>query len=141
MESQAANAVIEGEIEARQQEYLCAMLGTKLGAKVGAYLAAKEEDESTERNIVYDDICYMLEYAFADYVYYWLLRDTTSVATIDGLVALKISNDRVSPARKMTEAWNRMVGKNRVFAIWADACGLDVDTERNMLTPINTINL
>jgi hypothetical protein len=50
----------------------------------------------------------------ANYVYYWYMRDQATQSTAVGEVATKTENsNRVSPAIKMSSAWNEMV-----YQIW-----------------------
>lgn len=93
---------------------------------------------------ILESICERLRESFADYVFYKILRDSQTQATITGLVRLKCANDYVSPIRRQVTAWNRMVDRNRVFASWVNSEGCQVagiDINPDMVTKINTLNL
>ncbi len=143
-----ANAVevckaIEAYIAEFQEEYLTAMLGQSIGNKVNAYLVCLDEDEdgSLKRIESYDDICAQLKEPFADYVFYHILRDMNTQATMTGLVRLKCANTYVSPIRKQVSVWNAMVDRHKVFVGWASASGHHHDVKKQMLTKINQFNL
>lgn len=138
------NEAIEAYVSECQEEYLVRMLGPTLGNKVNAYLVCIEEDEEPKHNANMDAVCERLREAFADYVFFHILRDSNTQSTITGIVRLKCANEYVAPIRRQVSVWNSMVNKNRLFAGWcrSDDCtlsGISIDDE--MLTKINTLNL
>ena len=133
------------------------MLGNKLSKEVTDYLElleqenAEAEEDSGEETIVaageeeskYESLCKLLREPFANYVFFYILRDANSQATIKGLVLLKCDNTYVSPIQRQVSIWNDMVKKNREFVKWASSkqCPFTVSIDSNLLTPINTFNL
>lgn len=139
-----ANRTIEGYIEEHQESFLNDMLGSTLGNRVNTYLVCLEEDEDPKHYPGMDAICERLKDAFADYVFFHILRDMNTQSTITGLVRLKCANEYVAPIRRQVNVWNSMVKKNRMFAQWSASSdctitGISVSSE--MLTPINSLNL
>lgn len=138
------NKAIEAYIEEHQERFLVRILGATLGNKVNAYLVCQDEDENPTSNMNFDAICERLREPFADYVFYYILRDSAAQATITGLVRLKCANDYVAPIRRQVSAWNSMVDKNRLFAQWcqsADCPIAGISTSEDMTTKINSLNL
>lgn len=127
-----------------QTEFLCAILGHDNGVKMDVYLRTLD-DRLCENDEKLDVICAMIKDAYADYVFYRMLADTGTQATLNGLARVKIGgNEAVAPIRRQCEVWNRMVERNNVFQQWArtDACpikGIEVDS--NLLTKINHFNI
>lgn len=144
-----ANAVevckaIEAYIDQYQEDFLVRMLGSKVGNKVNAYLVCLDEDEAPKHNEHFDELCDKLRESFADYVFYHILRDTSTQATITGIVKLKCANDYVSPLRTQVWVWNRMVNRNRLFADWCNSeeCAVsDISISGAMTTKVNVFNL
>lgn len=139
-----ANAAIEAYIADWQGPYLAAMLGEEAAAGVGAYLAGLDAGAEAERDAAYDAVCDALRQSFADYVFFKMLRESNSQATVTGLVRLKSPNEYVSPLRRQVSAWNRMVDRNREFERWAasDGCAVaGITVSPNMLAKINAYNL
>lgn len=169
--AEEVNAAIVAYIKEYQKEYLIRMLGYSLGNKINSYIESIPDyefilrsgihnkktdrlyDESIkffggfnhiEINPTYDPICTQLCDSFADYVFFKILRDSISQATITGVVRLKSANDYVSPIRRQVSVWNAMVEKHMHFVEWCDTtdCHLSgITTDSNMLTKINTLNL
>ncbi|MBQ9524793.1 MAG: hypothetical protein IJR69_06700 [Bacteroidaceae bacterium] len=81
----------------------------------------------------------MLKEPFADYVFFYMLRDMNVQPTITGLVQLKCANSYVSPLQKGVQTWNRMVDGLRLFASEVAVEGVSID--KDMLTYINQFNL
>lgn len=138
------NAAIEAFIVENQEPYLVQMLGSSLGNRVNAYLVCLEEDETPKHNDHFDDVCGRLKESFADYVFFHILREMNSQASMTGLVRLKCANEYVAPIRRQVNVWNSMVDKNRLFAEWcqsADCTIYDISVDRYMLTKINPLNL
>lgn len=134
---------------ARLHEYICQDSEYALIRRVDAYLYRGVDDETVrgeaiakEGNEGYDRIARMLCEPFADYVFFHILRDSDTQATVTGLVRLKCANDYVSPLRRQVNVWNTMVDKNRRFVEWVSANRLTgIDTSCNLLTKINQFNL
>jgi hypothetical protein len=135
---------IEAYISEYQEEYLAGILGNTVGNKVNAYLVCLEEDENPTCNANIDAVCERLRESFADYVFFRILRDTSSQSTITGLVRLKCANEYVAPIRRQVNAWNSMVNKHRRFAEWCQSSGCTlsgINISSDMLTKINQLNL
>jgi len=84
----------------------------------------------------------------ACYVYYWYNRKNFSKTLAEGQVVSKLNNaETVSPARKMVDAWNKMVKLNIELidflnfntALYGEFWSNSYDTE--LVTPINEHNL
>ena len=148
--SQAVNDVIEGYIEAFQMDFLINIVGHRLAGYINDYLELlrqeshddPEVEEETEQS-PYEVICEKIREPFADYVFFYILRDMNTQATTTGLVQLKCANDYVSPIQKQVSIWNGMVKKNKEFVRWASSkeCERNVVINANLLTPVNTFNL
>ena len=143
IDGEAVNMAIEAYIEEHQEEFLRRALGEKAGNKVNAYLTCIDEGDCVnQRN--FEEICSRLKDSFADYVFFYILRDSSSQPTVTGLVRLKCANEYVSPLRRQVSAWNSMVNKNRKFAEWinSDSCPIKgIVVSEEMLTKINCLNL
>ena len=138
------NAAIEAYICGYQPEWLRRMCGDNVGPRLHAYLVCLDEDEEPRRIASLDAVCDRLREAFADYVFYRILRDAGSQATVTGLVQLKCANTYVSPIRRQVSAWRDMVGRNRDFVQWCRSgeCPIGgITTDEDMTTCINTLNL
>ena len=143
-QSLAVNEVINGYI-----------VGVTLSQAITDYLELIErekEDSSDEVDISeekeapqsgYAVLCEKLCEPFADYVFYHILRDANTQATITGLVRLKCANEYIAPLKRQVSTWNSMVEKNKQFVEWAmsNDCPFDVKITKNLLTPINAFNL
>lgn len=151
--SLAVNEVINGYIKAFQPEFLCQLVGAGFLQGITDYLELIEQeneetsgevDSEEEPQSGYAVLCEKLREPFADYVFYHILRDANTQATITGLVRLKCANEYISPIKRQVSTWNSMVKKNKLFVEWvmSDDClftGMTMNT--NLLTPINTFNL
>lgn len=138
------NAVIEQYIAEYQEEFLCRVLGDKVGESVQSYLHELENTPEAEENKDMEAICRKLRKPFADYVFFYILRDAGQSATITGLVKLKGANTYVEPIVRQVNTWNRMANSLNLFAEWVDGgeCpvpGIVID--RYLLEPINRFNL
>lgn len=149
-DSLAVNEAIEGYIKAFQLEFLRSSVGSDLSRAITDYLEIVEqekeevtEDEEKESESGYALLCDKLREPFADYVFFHILRDMNTQATITGLVRLKCANEYVSPIGKQVSTWNSMVKKNQMFVEWAASsdCPFNVKIDKNLLTLINTFNL
>ena len=148
--SLAVNEAINGYIEAFQYDFLLHIVGESLADAITDYLELIEQEKEETEEVKSDDpesgypvFCSEIVEAFAYYVFFHILRDMNSQATVTGLVRLKCANEYVSPIRRQVSTWNAMVGKNRLFAAWISSndCPFDVKIDKNLLTNINTFNL
>ncbi|MDC2623369.1 hypothetical protein [Bacteroides ovatus] len=155
-DSLAVNEAIEAYIKAFQPEYLHDVVGASLSRAIVDYLELIEqekdkssdevdisEEKEEEASSGYAVLCEKLREPFADYVFYHILRDANTQATVKGLVRLKCANEYVAPIKRQVSTWNSMVKKNRLFVEWvmSDDCPFAVKIQKNLLTPINTFNL
>lgn len=135
---------ISGLIDEMQEEYLKQMLSDHLGNRVHTYLVCLDESENAKRIPAFDAVCEHLRESFADYVFFYFMRYAQTEVSHLGHVALKGANPLVSPIRKQTDAWNRMVKRNMEFVNWAqsDDCPLKgIETSANLLVKINQFNI
>lgn len=137
------NSAIEYYISYWQEDFLISMLGKDLGTTVNGYLVDLDGGNQ-EQNDSYDTLCEELKESFADYVFFKILRDNNSQATMTGLVRLKCANEYIAPIQRQVSTWNGMVERNSQFVEWAQSeectvTGISVDS--NMLTKINIFNL
>lgn len=142
--SREVNEAIEAYISEYQEEYLVKVLGSERGNKVNAYIVCLNEEPEHTHCEKYDETCNRLKESFADYVFYHILRDSSSQATMTGLVRLKCANEYISPVRRQTGIWNAMVEKHRMFAEWAASpeCPLPgISISSYMLEKINHFNI
>ena len=148
--SLAVNEAINGYIEAFQYDFLLHIVGESLADAITDYLELIEQEKEETEEVKSDDpesryavLCSKIREAFAYYVFFHILRDMNSQATVSGLVRLKCANEYVSPIRRQVSTWNALVGKNRLFAAWISSndCPFDVKIDKNLLTNINTFNL
>ncbi|MDE7465005.1 MAG: hypothetical protein K2M59_03900 [Muribaculaceae bacterium] len=138
------NLAIEAYIAENQETFLRRMLGSSAGNKVNAYLVCLDDDERPNHIEGIDALCDKLKESFADYVFFHILRDLNTQATMTGLVRLKCANEYVSPIRRQVSIWNSMVEKNRLFSEWCSSseCAISgISIETDMLTYINSLNL
>ncbi|MGJ1014993.1 hypothetical protein ACR77X_13855 [Bacteroides salyersiae] len=154
-QSLAVNEAINGYIKAFQSEFLRNAVGLTLSQAIADYLELMEQEneetldeavlseENAEPKSGYAVLCEKLSDPFADYVFFHILRDANTQATITGLVRLKCANEYVAPFKRQVSIWNSMVKKNKLFVEWAmsSGCPFDIKIEKNLLTPINTLNL
>ena len=126
---------INGYIDFYQSEFLRRAVGKQWCTLIDEYSKAdhEEPDESMEGLIE------MLKEPFADYVFFYMLRDMNAQPTITGLVQLKCANSYVSPLEKGVQTWNRMVDGLRLFVSEVAVEGVTID--RDMVTYINSFNL
>ena len=126
---------INGYIDFYQSEFLRRAVGKQWCTLIDEYSKADhdEPDESMESLIE------MLKEPFADYVFFYMLRDMNVQPTITGLVQLKCANSYVSPLEKGVQTWNRMVDGLRLFASEVAVEGVTID--RDMVKYINSFNL
>lgn len=142
-DGRAANAAIEAYIAEYQEPFLIDALGERLGNKVNAYLVCVDEGDKVA-NEKYDVVCERLKDAFADYVFFHIMRDSNTQQTMTGLVRLKCANEYVAPIARQVNIWNGMVNKNKRFAEWcaSEDCPLGgISMSDELVTAINRFNL
>lgn len=138
------NRAIEAYIEEHQERFLSRMLGHTVGNRINAYLVCLDEDETPKHISGLDAICDRIKESFADYVFYYILRDMNTQSTMTGLVRLKCANEYVAPIRRQVGTWNAMADKNRLFSQWcqSDECPISgISIDKDMVTYINCLNL
>lgn len=138
------NEAIEEYIASYQERFLTRVLGATLGNKINAYLVCLDEDQTPKHHEALDAVCDQLKESFADYVFYHIIRENNTQATMTGLVRLKCANEYVAPIRRQVMTWNRMVDRNRQFEKWsrsAECPVTGISVSDSMLTKINTFNL
>lgn len=138
------NSVIEQYIAEYQEEFLCRVLGDEVGTALQKYLDDLDCDPESEIDKDMDALCAKLRKPFADYVFFYILRDAGQTSTITGLVKLKGANQYVEPIVRQVSTWNRMANSLNLFAEWVDngECpvpGISID--EYLLEPINRFNL
>ncbi|MCM1093788.1 MAG: hypothetical protein NC421_07530 [Lachnospiraceae bacterium] len=138
------NAVIEQYIAEYQEEFLSRVLGEDAGDAMQKYLDDLDSDPEADTDKDMDAVCSKLRKPFADYVFFYILRDSGQTASITGLVRLKVANQYVEPIVRQVSTWNRMVNSLNVFAEWVDSGECPVPSiviDKYMLEPINRFNL
>lgn len=138
------NAAIKAYIKMFQRPFLKGVLGAPIAGAVISYLKLIDKDENEKRDLELDMVIEQLREPFANYVFYKILRDSNTQATITGLVRLKCANDYVSPIRRQVSTWNDMVDMLADFSAWCRStdCHISgITTESNFLTKINSLNL
>lgn len=142
--SEEVNAAIEAYIRMFQRPFLKASLGVPVAGAVSSYLKLHEKYEGEEHDADLDTVIERLREPFANYVFYKILRDSNSQATMTGLVRLKCTNDYVAPIRRQVSVWNDMVDMIADFSAWCKTSDCHVSgivTDSNLLTKINVLNL
>ena len=139
-DSGATNSVIESYIECYQHRFLSAVVGEKEAGYIEDYLGMADSEEGESK---YREVCERLKEPFADYVMFYILRDSNIQKTVTGSVKLKSANTSVSTIRAQVNVWNDMVGRNLDFIRWAREgnCPIDLVTETQMLNRINQFNI
>ncbi|MCF0219327.1 MAG: hypothetical protein HUK14_06055 [Muribaculaceae bacterium] len=138
------NALIEQYILEYQEEFLHHVLGNDVGETMQAYLVKLDEDPEAEKDPSLEAVCSKIRKAFADYVFFYILRDAGQSATITGLVKLKSANAFVEPIVRQVNSWNRMADRLNAFIEWVDTGECPVDgivIDEDLLQPINRFNL
>lgn len=135
-------AAIMGYVDAYQERFLAEAVGRKYANKIHDYLLCLEEGDKVSVE-AYDEICQRLKEAFAEYVFFHILGQTSSQATITGLVRLKCANTYVSPHHAQIQAWNRMADRMQDFVDWcAESTPLDgIETSSELTTYLNILNI
>ena len=142
--AEEVNAAIKAYIQKFQWPFLKGVTGAPLAGAVTAYLKLMDKDETEKRDAELDAVIEQLREPFANYVFYKILRDGNSQATMTGLVRLKCANDYVAPLRRQVSTWNDMVDMIADFTTWSKSSDCPVSgiiTESNFLTKINSLNL
>ncbi|MBD5360726.1 MAG: hypothetical protein HDR87_08480 [Bacteroides sp.] len=142
--AEEVNAAIKAYIKIFQRPFLKGVLGVTFARSLDTYLKTLDDNEGAEHDMELDMIIEQLREPFANYVFYKILRDGNSQATMTGLVRLKCANDYVSPIRRQVSAWNDMVDMIADFSAWSksDNCYVSgIETDSNFLTKINNLNL
>lgn len=137
-------ATIKAYIAKYQRPFLTRAVGTPVAGSIISYLKLIEMEPDTEPQTDFDMVIEQLREPFADYVFFHILRDSNTQATMTGLVRLKCANDYVAPIRRQVNTWNGMVENLRGFSAWATSseCPISgIKTESELLTKINVLNL
>ena len=145
----SVNKAIMGYVKHYQMAFLCEMLGDALALLLNGYMAEKEAAEKDNQdfdvNEGYEMLMSKLRESFADYVFFYILRDAATQATDRGLVIWKNENEVVSPISRQVSVWNEMVDRNIRFMVWAGTQSSApyslVVVSDNMVTHINPFNL
>ena len=115
---------------------MCKLLGEEL---YNDFLAHREEDVwKAFEGMIADKSVFISP--IANYVYFYLVRDSHATATING-VKKDGEENLVSPQRKMVRAWNDMVEHNRRIYSWLCRTFHKVQTDQELLEPINDFNV
>lgn len=142
--SEDVNAAIEAYIKMFQWPFLKEALGAPIASSVNSYLKLHEKYEGEEHDVDLDMVIEQLREPFANYVFYKILRDSNSQATMTGLVRLKCANDYVAPIRRQVSTWNDMVNMIADFTAWCKSSDCHISgivTDSNLLAKINVLNL
>lgn len=142
--SDEVNAAIKAYIRMFQWPFLKEALGAPIASSVNSYLKLHEKYEGEEHDVDLDMVIEKLREPFANYVFYKILRDSNSHASMTGLVRLKCANDYVAPIRRQVSTWNDMVNMIADFSAWCKSSDCHVSgivTDSNLLTKINILNL
>lgn len=147
--SVSVNRAIMGYVKHYQLAFLCELLGDSLGADLDEYLKRKDAAEENGTEFVLDTgferLCDKIRESFADYVFFYILRDANTQATDRGIVIWKNENEMVSPIQRQCAVWNEMVSRNIRFKLWAAAQNAKpyclATVSDNMVTRINPFNL
>lgn len=142
-DSDAVNAAIMAYIRKWQFPFLSQALETGRAEKVNAYLDIIDSNGGAAPDDEIDRVIEKLKEPFANFVFFKMLRDSNTQATMTGLVRLKCANDYVAPIRRQVSAWNDMVDMMRRFHTWCNANGFAGWCGRgtNLTTKINALNL
>lgn len=142
--SEEVNAAIDAYIKMFQWPFLKEALGAPIASSVNSYLKLHEKYEGEEHDVDLDMVIEQLREPFANYVFYKILRDSNSQATMTGLVRLKCANDYVAPIRRQVSTWNDMVNMIADFTAWCKSSDCHISgivTDSNLLAKINVLNL
>lgn len=140
--SPTSNAIvsrIDWFIQRYEDEYLCKLLGEKLYNDFLSDGEVSEKWVEFKKRLVKDDSAAKVS-PIANYVYFFMVRDNQSFATING-VKKDGDENLVSPRQKMVDAWNDMVSQNRRLYPWLCKTFHQVPTEQELLETINPLNV
>lgn len=138
----AAQVAVAERINAYIEFYQLRFLRRALGGGLGSLVDEYTKHEHNEPNEDYEKIVELLREPFADFVFFYMLRDMNVQPTITGLVQLKCANAYVSTLEKGVETWNRMVDGMVLFVRSISGNGVeDVVVDDDLLTSINNFNL
>ncbi len=142
--AEEVNAAIKAYIARYQRKFLNGVVGANLSRAIISYLEKMDKNSGTEPQADLDMVIEQLREPFADYVFYRILRDCNTQATMTGLVRLKCANDYVAPIRRQVSTWNGMVDMIADFTKWCKSSDCTISgivTASNFLTKINALNL
>lgn len=147
--SLSVNKAIMGYVEHYQLAFLCEAVGDTLAVTLNGYMSDKEQAEKENQNFAvnddYDVLLSKLRESFADYVFFYILRDANTEATDRGLVIWKNENETVAPISRQVAIWNEMVKRNIRFKEWAALQSAApyclVEVSDNLTKRINPFNL
>lgn len=141
MESQSVNKTIVGYIDFYMCQFLNDMLGYELAYQVEQRLLAIED--GAEDVVPIDTLIDKMKESFADFVFFQMLKNINTQATVTGIVHLKSVNEYADPKELLVSTWNRMVASNVRFLEWvlSEDCPYKVKVKKFMLTPINVLNI
>ena len=129
---------INGYIEFYQPLFLARAVGIEWAEAIDAYSRV----DHSEPDDVKEQLIALLREPFADFVFFYMLRDMNTQSTITGLVQLKCANTYVSPLDKGVQTWNRMADWLKRFALEVGRLGVKgVTTDMDMLMYLNNLNL
>ncbi len=144
---------INGWIEAEQERFLVSVLGKNTADILQMYLEEKEEsreasgaevEEPFEADDELEFIASGLKESLADYVMYKMFRGTAVHMVNTGAVVLNSANENmVNTARRQASVWNSMTERLKRFIVDADkkVTSYAIKCDRNMVTPVNAMNL
>lgn len=136
--NEAITGRIKSFIEWYEPEYLRKLLGEKLYNDFLVNGESEQWEEFKKRIVVENSV---VKYSpIANYVYFHLVRNSQSTATINGVKKDGESN-LVNPTAKLVSAWNDMVYKTRDLYTWLCKNFHNVPTEQELLELINPLNV
>ena len=136
-------SAIEAYIAKLQKSLFIGARGKEVGKQALDYVKSLDAEDS-ERDIDLDMVLEQLKEPFADYVFFKILRDSSSQATMTGLVQRKSANTYVAPIKRQVSTWNEMVEAIADFTDWCESgeCPFpDIETSDNFKSKINIFNL
>lgn len=137
---QAVQEFVEGYIERYEPMFLRQVVGDELAAMLEDYGESKAEGgDGFVEDQEYEYLLTWLLEPMADYVMYKILRDAGQDVTVTGAVKVDTDNVYVDAATRQVTVWNEMVEELRAFV--DSSIGRGMPVARNLLTPINTLNL
>lgn len=142
-DAEAVNTTIKAYIRHWQLPFLRGVFSAAKAVEVNSYLNALDNDLCAEHDEEIDNVVEQLREPFANYVFFKILRDANTQATVTGLVRLKCANEYVAPIQRQVNTWNDMVEMMRGYREWAQAEGYAswLGKGDNLISKINTLNL